>query len=883
MMEIQIIANSDTLDVSRIGGKARNLQFLSSMAEIEVPAWFCVTTAVCEILLANMSYELKNTLSRLSILNDDELTALERKLTDFFQNAEFEEEIASTLLREFDRRFTPDQMVAVRSSAVAEDAASASFAGQLESYLNVGRSELLAKIKLCISSAFSVRALSYARRNKIEASKLRGAVIVQKLIESTRSGVIFTCNPISGDRSEFVITAAYGLGEGVVQETAEADTYFVGHKGNLKTCHIQNKEHQVLLDKNNGLRIAEVSSSLRTSSVLKHDDIRSIVRAAKAIESRRDLPQDIEWGLDAQGELHVFQTRDITSRAIRQISVLDSSNIAENYKGAMTPLSLSYVRKYYRDIFRGVAKQFGVNQRLIATYASIFDNLVAQSNSSIYYNLANWYRIFKLIPGFSWFTLAFEYGVSLPPVPAPLEKLRSEALQSDIPFLVKMWTALRVLYIYLRLPSQFKDHHARFTRFRDEIGREDLNALSEDQLRQWLNRLEDQLASHWHTPLVNDYYSFQFFWALEVLSKRWSFSKHELLASISSDSKDALISMESIDALKALANIAKKSPRINHWILENDHNALEKHRIECGEDPFWISFTSFLEQHGDRRFDELKFESPTYEESPAIVYDLLCSHLKAVPKNPIGQQSDPLHNSYQPSPPRSSLLLRFLSGVTRRSMAYREYGRLVRSQRFSVERRLYLAIAQKMVAKGHLVCPMDICYLTVEEVSDYVNGWNATASYKSLVVERKQTFASDLQIPHQERIVVDLNTGFIEIAPQKASESCNEHSTTTLRGSGCSPGVVRGRAHVVIEPRHAIANPGEILVALSTDPAWALLMSAASGLVVERGNILSHAAIIGRELGIPCVIGVPNAMNVITDGELIEIDGNLGTVRRLSS
>lgn len=880
-MGTEFLGNKTAIEAIHVGGKARNLQFLSSIPGVNVPAWFCTTTTVCETFLCGLPPETSSALANLSSLSEHELAKVEIDVSRHIEQTEFDTAIASALLAEFDRTFAPDQKVAVRSSAVAEDASSTSFAGQLETYLNVGRADLLEKVKLCISSAYSSRALAYAQRHKLKATALRGAVIIQQLIHSVRSGVIFTCNPITGDRSEYVITAAYGLGEGVVQETAEADTYYAGKNGEIRDCKIEVKTHRVISNSHSGVGLDSVPHDLQRISVLNASDIRVLIQTAKAIDAKRSLPQDIEWGIDAEGILHVFQTRDITSKAIQEAHVLDSSNIAENYKGPMTPLSLSYVRKYYRDIFRSTAKHFGANDRLISQNAASFDNLVAQVNSSIYYNLANWYRIFKIIPGFTWFTTAFEYGVSLPPVPAIIAKLRKDALQSDAPLFASALTFLRVVFIYTRLPALTKTHQERFDRFRREVNQADFGSLALEELRRWLSRIENELAPNWHAPLVNDYYSFQFFWALERLSRRWGFSKYDLLAS--GNGNTAFVSMEPVDALKALARKAAESPIISQWITAKDYKALEEHRRGNQANPFWTAFATFLQQHGDRRYDELKFESPTYEESPTIVYDLICSHLNTDTTHRQGNQSAVGQKSKNRLPARGFLILWALSAATRRSMAYREYGRLVRSQRFSIERRLYLAIAQRMVANHQLACPMDICYLTVDEVSDYVCGWNSTTPYAAIVSERKKTFDLDLAKTHHERILVNVTSGAIEAPTPEIPQSSEGNHTDLLTGTGCSPGVVRGRAHVVLDPRTTILKPGEILIAQSTDPAWALLMSASTGLVVERGNILSHAAIVGRELGIPCVIGAPNAMLKLRSGDLIEIDGSNGTVRRLSS
>jgi len=212
------------------------------------------------------------------------------------------------------------------------------------------------------------------------------------------------------------------------------------------------------------------------------------------------------------------------------------------------------------------------------------------------------------------------------------------------------------------------------------------------------------------------------------------------------------------------------------------------------------------------------------------------------------------------------------------TMKYREYGRLVRSRRCGMERAILLEIGQRLVDERVLATRHDIYFLTVDEITSYVCGSSTTRSLMELVTIRRREFAEHQQRPLAARIVT---RGVVYQSLPSERPADRDHDVgdrRTLYGIGCSPGIVRGRARVVTDPAGASLRPGDILIAKSTDPAWAFLMVAADGLVVERGNLLSHAAIIGRELGIPTVIAVDGLTRLVADGQHVEIDGTKGTV-----
>ena len=217
-------------------------------------------------------------------------------------------------------------------------------------------------------------------------------------------------------------------------------------------------------------------------------------------------------------------------------------------------------------------------------------------------------------------------------------------------------------------------------------------------------------------------------------------------------------------------------------------------------------------------------------------------------------------------------------GRARASVRNRENLRLARSRAFGLVKRLFRALGRKMAEMGVLEAAEDVFWLTVDEVIGAVRGHAITTNLRALVALRRDEYAVFATTRPASRLEArGLVAGAKLIAAAKPDTAPSDGEA--LHGLGCCPGVVRARAKVVLEPSHDARIDGEILVAPMTDPGWVFLMAAAGGLIVERGSLLSHTAIIGRELGIPTVVAVKDATTRIADGALVEIDGAAGTVR----
>jgi pyruvate,water dikinase len=326
------------------------------------------------------------------------------------------EELRCDVLAALQRSQLAGRWLAVRSSAVGEDAKGASFAGQFDTVLGVHAIDgdaLWSAIRRVWDSARSAHATAYAARAESGLLTIRMAVILQELLDPDVSGVVFASEPVTERRDVTVVSAVYGLGEGLVSGELNADEFRVTFRGAEPTGierTIVAKDRAVRRAEHGGTHLVEVPEARRTVPALTDDEARTIARAARSISRARHRAQDLEWALvrepDGRHELRILQTRAITTLA-RHASSLDderrlwdNSNIIESYCGVTTPLTFSFARSVYEDVYRQFCRLMGVSGRVIAEHQQVFANLLGLVRGRVYYNLIHWYRLLGLLPGF---------------------------------------------------------------------------------------------------------------------------------------------------------------------------------------------------------------------------------------------------------------------------------------------------------------------------------------------------------------------------------------------------------------------------------------------------------------------------------------------------
>ena len=874
-------------DPGCLGGKAAHLAALER-AGLPVPPWFCVTTAAHEALLGPVREALDAELGALDASDRDAVRALARRLGAFVRSRTLDEELTRAVLAAFDALFPVEAWVAVRSSVVGEDSEKDSFAGQMDTFLYVARADVCERIVACVASAFSERALLY-RALRERRDPVRAAVVVQRMVESRAAGVLFTANPQTGDHDEAVVSVALGLGEGVVAGTVEADTFFVdARSGAVVHRGVAEKRSRIVFDRvaGRGTVIAPVEPAEGDLPALSDGELAALVALGRTIEAREGWPQDIEWAIDGAGTLHLLQARAITTLGRGRETLFDSSNVVESYPGLSSPLTFSFARACYAATFTANSRRLGVPERILESSRVIHENLIGLVDGRIYYNILHWYQLFQLLPGFEWALPAWEKALGLDKrLARRKQRTRAESL--------RLWPArlrsyAQVAASFFTLRRDVADYHRRFAAVQGAVSARALDARDPHALVELYEHLVEELLGPYSVSLVNDSWGQQLHEALGRLIERWCLGEAVALRNDLLCGEPGMDSVAPVHSLLAVADLVRRTPAARALLDGTDppDAILAAFRAR----PDLAAVQSALGEHvarfGDRMLHELKLETPLAEEDPGFLVTMLRNYLHG------GQDVRALSSregdiraraeAHVAEALRGRPLRRALFGYVlrrlREAVKQRENLRLLRARAFGMVRRLFRELGVRLCTAGVLPKRDDVFFLTVDEVIGAVRGHSVTADLAGLVALRRADYARHREGHPAPRVSA---FGIVQTNAFESADHALPPASGELRGLGASAGRVEGVAKVVLDPLADHEVRGEILIAPTTDPGWVFLMVASKGIVAEKGSLLSHTAIIGRELGIPTVVGVKDATRRIHMGARLELDGATGVIRIL--
>jgi phosphohistidine swiveling domain-containing protein len=777
---------------------------------------------------------------------------------------------------------------AVRSSALAEDGAQHSFAGQLDSVLGVRRiTKIEAAIATCRASGSAERVLAYCANHGIEPGPV--AVVVQRMIRGEASGVMFTRDP---DRPEHcLISAAWGLGEGVVQGSADCDSFRVGPSGEIE-AEVQRKQVYVRLVGEAPVE-REVPRAKRDEPVLSEAQVRQLVTWGRRLEHIGGGPQDVEFTLEGE-QLWLLQTRPVTTPVPFGRKLLwDNSNIVESYSGVTTPLTYSFARGAYNTVYRLFCQVMGVSRRTVLANDAIFQRLIGLIQGRVYYNLNAWFRIITLLPAYQYNRQAMQQMMGVSEVAAD-EDAEAPASAWQRNLVHKPRVAWLVLALLWRLVVLRRDVR-RFQRdFEDAVGRHrkrDLGALPPEELVAIYGELQRRLLMRWTPPLVNDFFCMIFHSALrKQCSTLLCGGDEQKGAALANALLAGQGELESTAPTRALLERAARL-RAAPWAVELfDSSASDSEVLEGSRrDPTFARWLDdWMERYGDRCIDELKLETVPLRDRPEFVIASLRNYLRGEAMDPsqfgVGERRRRQMAEQQARTQLSGWRRMFFLWVlsrARETVATREDLRFLRTRIFGLVRDIFRALGAHMAQAGALADPSDVFYLQIEELFGWVEGNTPCTTYAGLVALRREEFDGYRQLPGPpERFhtwgPVHRHNRFAG-TPIRATTG----DDGMLRGTPCYPGVVEGQAVVLRDPGGGARLDGDILVAPRTDPGWVPLFPSISGLLVERGSPLSHSAVVAREMGIPTVVGIRGLTSLIQDGQRLRMDGGAGTVKPL--
>ena len=784
------------------------------------------------------------------------LVALGHKVPPFFVVTGAEVPAQEVLLEEA-RALGPGPY-AVRSSALQEDGSDHSHAGQYESLLNVPATGLADAVAQVLASGHGEGLVEYRQHRGLGADMQPPAVVVQCMVAADKAGVAFSADPVSGRRDTTVISATAGLADRLVAGEIDGSSWWVRSADGS----VLRSEGEPLLDP---------------------DEIARVAALARRVEDESGCAQDIEWAL-AGGELYLLQARPITS-PLRDVpladdgmAVFDNSNIVESYPGMVSPLTYSFAAYAYARVYISFLALLGVDERELTANRNVFENMLARINGRVFYNLGNWYRALALLPGYR---LNASYMETMMGVGEPLpEPLASEIAGGDALAGAARWgeyarlakTGIGLLRERRKLGRTAANFRQRLDKALGATAPERLAAMPLTALAREYRTIEGDLLDRWDAPIINDFLCMIAFGASRKLLERWCGAEGLEIHNDVLIGQGDIISARPAQMIRAMGDKARGDTALSAALEAGDGDVIARSAIAA-------DLAEYIEQFGDRCTEELKLESVTLDEDPRPLHFAVLAAARAPQRDEV-ERPDPMARlaSAMKGRPIRRMFARKALNLAKRRVRDRENLRYERTRIFGRARRLMLAVGRQFHAMGELDDPRDVFFLTVPEVLGAIEGNATTANLRGLAALRKEEMAAQARLPDPpERIVVHgAALGAKAAPPPAAADDMGMQQT----GTACSAGRVTAVARVVADPRRQQIGAGEILVARNTDPGWIALFASASAIVVERGSLLSHSAIVSRELGIPCVVGLRGATGWIEDGETVTVDGATGEVIR---
>jgi rifampicin phosphotransferase len=861
---MKFIKDTDWLQAEKaqIGGKARNLLNLKKLG-YHVPAFAIIPAEVLSKIVGN------------SISHKPE--------TEIIDSISFQESFIADLTS-----FSADtKYFAVRSSATNEDGNDFSFAGQFESFLFVKRDQIGDKIKQVWSSAYSARVGQYRKHHGLGQSG-EIAVIIQEMIDASVSGVAFGLHPVTGNKSQKLINAVYGLGEGIVSGELDADSFLI--ENDLVTEELAEKPYQFVADyENGGTKKVPVARELQNAPALTKKHIQELKLALDHLKRELKCEQDIEFALHEE-RLYLLQTRPVTtaggkSKTKGTYILWDNSNIIESYPGITTPLTFSFISKSYETAYKLFSGYLGVPEKVIRENQRVFTHTLGFINGRVYYNLKTWYHMLAMLPGYS-INARF------------MEKMMGVKEQFDIPesyrltkgkawwSIVKM--AVSMFFRFRSLPRKRTEFVTLLNKTIAQYKAIDYDNKNANELAGLYLTFEESLLNEWKAPLLNDFFAMIWFGLLQKQCEQFALQNPNIHNDLLCGSAD-IISIEPVHRSISLATKISASPDLKALFLDHEEDLIW-HKLNtetsAAHSEILKEIRNYITDFGERCVGELKLETVSYTQDPSRFVRILKSYVETGIianrfsgniENELRSNAEKIvHQAFNGTPLKKWKFRKILSNA-RDLVSARENLRYERTRAFGIVREIFSQIGKRFQQTGILENPRDIFYLTKEEILAYVEGTAVSQDLKGLVAFRKTEFEKFASLdPPAERFAT---YGPVYHGNDFFDNTRVESPEGDLKGTGCSPGIVSGMVRVVLDPNETKSLDGDILVTTSTDPGWVMLFPGALGIIVERGSLLSHSAIVSREMGKPCIVGVTGLLKKLKTGDRIEMNGSTGTIR----
>lgn len=850
------------------GGKAVGLGVLSRIDGVRVPAGFCVTTDAfaCTMSTTSSADTALDTLHPLLTRDDpdrEEIASLCARIRHTIEHlavpADIQTQIGSALTRLGD-----DGAYAVRSSATAEDLPSASFAGQQDSFLNIiGRDEVVRHVMRCWASLYTERAVLYRARHGIEHTSVRMAVIVQRMVAPQAAGVLFTADPLTGNRKVASIEANLGLGESVVSGLVNPDVYKV-RGDDIVSSTIGAKHIAIVASDTGGTRQVVFDADRQHLPTLLDGQVIRLAQLGRQLEATFGAPQDIEWCL-VDDAFEIVQSRPITTlfpipaTADQDNHVFISVGHQQMMTDPMKPLGLSVWQlttpapmaeaggRLYVDVTRRLASP--------ASRAALLQ-VFGRSDPLINDALQTLLDRGDFIP---------EIADGAPDAPPDRFSMNEETDVGSDPLIVS------------RLIAESEENIAALAR--------DIRSQSGPALFDFIRRDLSERKELTFNPagLRVIMAAMKATWWLNENLQAWlgeTNAADTLAQSVANNvtSEMGLALLDVADAIRPHTDVVR-------FLQDAPGDDVLARLVEIpGGQASRDAIQGWLDRYGMRGPGEIDITRPRWSERPRMLVPLILGNIRSFEAGEADRrfqtglrvarekQRELLARLHElPDGARKAEQAKAMIDRLRTFIGYREYPKYGIVCRYWVHKQAIMREADDLVARGVLPERDDAYFLRLEELREVVRTGVAD---QQLVRDRKDAFASYRHlIP--PRVLTSEGEG---LNGQYARDGM---PAGALPGLPVSAGTIEGRARVTLDMSLARLEPGDILVTRFTDPSWTPLFVAIAGLVTEVGGLMTHGAVIAREYGIPAVVGVAGATERIRDGQRIRVHGTSGYVELL--
>lgn len=843
------LASIDASMTELVGGKAANLGDMLA-AGVTVPQGFCVTTGVYrEVVDVD---DVIDDLERTQVEDSARLAILAERARKTITTTPVPEHIRAAVVDAYSRlgEHRPTA-VAVRSSATAEDLPHASFAGQQDTYLNVvGADEVLDSVRRCWASLWTDRAVTYRVANGIEHRAVSLAVVVQLMVDAQVAGVLFTANPITGKRTEMVIDAARGLGEAVVSGTVTPDHY----------------------------RVDTTSGTVEGNGCLSSTHLDVLRNIGSELEQHFGAPQDIEWAIDADGASWVTQSRPITTlfpvpKTYRPGDrVYLSLSVMQGVLQPFTPMGICGWRLLQAAWNpRGLSGNDPITgpPKLVDAGGRIFQDITERLRSKAGRK-----------------ALRTSISDQMPQASAALARILQDprfSVQSGSTVDREVLRfGLLIVVAMVRALLRPATARARAFRLAQQIEHRCSapKPMTTEERLQFIERLPRELLGDPVMRIICVAVAGLFVNKLASKSVSKYATEGEAMVVFGGMPHNPTTEMDLV-LWQVAANVRRDSAA--HDLLLNTPSAELAQKYLAGALPAAVQdgVAGFLKEYGFRAIAEIDLGVSRWSESPAHVFTMLANCLRSADPEQAADrrfaraaaEAEAKINELVERIPRrrrvSAWVARFVLNRARALAGLREFPKYCVVRGFAFMREQLLLVGTELVEGGRLDQPDDIMFLDLREAHAAVQG----KDLRPLVAERRTAYEREVRRRHVPAILLTDGTD------PGAEASATPHADGVLAGMPAAPGIVTGLARVIVDPAGAHLEPGEILVAPSTDPGWTPLFLTAGGLVTETGGPISHGPTVAREYGIPAVVGVYDATEQIRTGQQITVDGSAGTIR----